>query len=235
MKKYIFIVLLAGFLAGCGGSGNDVPEPIVENRIPTIPLLVDPIDNLLCTDNTVTFNWDASTDLDGDAINYTIQVSDNNQFSNIVHEIEVTSTSVTISLDKGTAYYWRVKATDTAGDSSEYSTTFQFYTEGEASENHSPFLPDLVAPTLGSVVGFNAANPNVLLQWTADDVDADDALTFDVYFGTENPPLQKVVGDLSETSFSVVIETSKTYYWKVKVKDSQGAQTIGNVWNFKTD
>ena len=76
----------------------------------------------------------------------------------------------------------------------------------------------------------------VTLEWTASDVDVSDTLIFDVYFDTVNPPIEKVTENQSETSLKVVdLSLTTDYYWKVVVKDDKGGETIGQVWNFKTD
>ena len=222
----------------CGGSGDDpAPIPVVENKIPSIPVLVAPVNNLLCSDNTVSFNWDSSLDLDGDAIKYTIQIAKDNQFSQIVHDNNIPETAITFTLDKGKAYYWRVKATDSKNDSSSFSSTFQFYTEGIALENHLPFSPVLVYPKLNSVISSSTttATTPIILEWSASDVDTSDVLTFDVFFGTSNPPMQKIGDSQSEVKLNVDALPSTTYYWKVVVKDDKDGKTIGQVWEFRTD
>ena len=231
MKKYLYLIFLVSAIIACGSSENDLESiPVAENKTPSTPVLKAPVNNLLCTDNTVTFNWGSSLDLDGDDINYTIQISEDNQFLQIEHNTNVTETTTTFALDKGKAYYWRVKATDSKNESSSFSSTFQFYTEGVASENHLPFSPVLVSPELSSVVQTASVN----LKWTASDVDKD-ALIYDIFFGTNNPPTQKVSSNQYENNLNVEVVSSKVYYWKVVVKDSQGGKTIGQVWNFKTD
>ena len=231
MKKYLYLILVVNFLIACGGSGDDLESiAVVENKTPSIPVLMAPVNNLLCTDNTVTFNWGSSLDLDGDTINYTMQIATDNLFLQIVLDTNIKETKTTFTLDKGKAYYWRVKATDSKNESSSFSSIFQFYTEGIASENHSPFSPVLVSPKLSSVLQTTTST----LEWTASDVD-NDTLVFDIFFGTQNPPLQKLSATLSETILHVEVASSKEYFWKVVVKDSKGAQSIGQVWNFKTD
>ena len=231
MKKYLYLILVVNFLIACGESGDDIESiAVVENKTPSIPVLMAPVNNLLCTDNTVTFNWGSSLDLDGDTINYTMQIATDNLFLQIVLDTNIKETKTTFTLDKGKAYYWRVKATDSKNESSSFSSIFQFYTEGIASENHSPFSPGLVSPKLSSVVQTTTAT----LEWTASDVD-NDTLVFDIFFGTQNPPLQKLSANQSETILNVEVASSKEYFWKVVVKDSKGAQSIGQVWNFKTD
>lgn len=231
MKNIFYIVLIGVILYSCDGSKEDGPSPQPINNKPTIPTLSTPTNNLLCIDSVVTFHWNASTDPDGDAITYQIQVAKDTQFSQIAHTLTGSGTSQSISLEKGTAYYWRVKATDSISSSSEYSTTYQFYTEGEGNSNHLPFSPILIKPDLSSVI----QTATTTLEWTASDVDTSDSLTFDVYFGTVNPPTTKIGDNQTEKKLDVNLDASKNYYWKVVVKDNNGGETIGQIWNFKTD
>ena len=218
-------------LTSCGGGGGGDTPPPPANKAPSIPVLSAPANNLLCIDNTVNFQWNASTDLEGDAISYEIQVAKDNSFSQIAHTINATTTNKSISLEKGIAYYWRVKATDSKQLSSNYSATFQFYTEGVGITNHLPFSPVLVSPALNSVQTTTTVN----LQWTASDADAADTLTYDVYFGTAKQPTAIISTSQSASTLSKAVSASTTYYWKVVVKDNKGGQTNGQVWNFVTD
>ena len=126
------------------------------------------------------------------------------------------------------------EAMDTKNASSSYSSTFQFYTEGEGVTNHLPFSPELVNPVLNTAV----QEATTTLEWTASDVDGD-PLTFDIFFDTVNPPTTKVGDNQSTTTLDVALDPSTNYYWKVVVKDTKDAvilgQTIGQIWNFKTD
>ena len=225
--------MIGAVLASCGGGGGggDTPPDPKENKAPSAPTLKEPTNNLLCINNSVSFKWNTSTDPDGDAVSYEIQVSKNSQFSPIANTVTSSSVSSTISLEKGTAYYWRVKAKDSKNASSEYSPVYQFYTEGVGVSNHLPFAPSIVAPALNSTV----QTASVALQWDASDVDATDTLTYDVYFGTANPPATKIASDISAKTFSQNINPSTKYYWKVVVKDNHGGQTIGQVWDFTRD
>lgn len=232
MKRLLFSLALSFSLVSCGGGGDTPPPPPPPtNTAPSTPTLVYPTNNLLCINNAVQFQWNTSTDAQGDAITYQIQVAKDSQFSQIAHTLTGSTTSRSISLEKGVAYYWRVKATDSKNASSSYSSVFQFYTEGVGVTNYLPFSPELVSPTLNSVV----QTTDTTLEWTASDVD-NDPLTFDVYFGTDNPPTAKVADSQSGLSYQVTGLTASTdYYWKVVVKDDKNGQTIGQVWSFKTD
>jgi len=233
MRKLLYIAVLSISLWSCGGGGGDEPTPPpVVNTAPTVPTLTAPANNSLCTDNVLNFQWNASTDSQSDAITYQIEVSKNTQFSPLAHNISSTTTSKSITLEKGISYYWRVKATDSKSAASNYSATFNLYTEGVGITNHLPFSPVLVSPALNSVQ--SAATIN--LQWTASDVDTSDTLTYDVYFGTDKDNLSIVSPtNQSANSLSRTVAASTKYYWKVTVKDNNGGQTVGQVWSFTTD
>ena len=104
------------------------------------------------------------------------------------------------------------------------------YTEGDGIINHLPFAPVLVSPAINVTL----QNANTDLEWTASDVD-NDSLTFDVYFGEENPPVTKVSSNQTRNDFNVNLNANTDYFWKVVVNDGSGGKTIGQVWNFKTD
>lgn len=231
MKKLLYIAVLAFVFNACGGDGGGggTPPP-PENKAPGTPSQVYPGNNELCIDNSVTFSWNAATDPDGDAVSYTFQVATDQNFTQIRHTINSSVTSHTLSLEKGVAYYWRILAKDSKGASSDYSSTNQFYTEGEGETNHLPFAPVLVGPALNSIV----TEATATLSWTASDVDGD-SLTYDVYFETGDTPTQLVAENISENTYVVNVSGSSSYSWKVVVKDGQGGETIGQIWNFKTD
>jgi hypothetical protein len=231
MRKILYITLISSLFFSCGGSKD---EPIAEpqNTAPTIPLLVAPTNSKLCINNLVTFEWAASTDAEKNPIIYQIQVASDNLFNQIVKTSEGSALIQTFDLEKGKAYYWRVKATDSKNAASKYSTTYSFYTEGLALSNHVPFSPQLVRPVLNSTTTATTAT----LEWTASDADATDVLSYDVYSGIDNPPTSKVGSAISATSLNLTsLLPSKNYYWKVVVKDNKGGETSGQVWNFKTN
>ena len=232
MRNLLYIAILSISLGSCGGGGGDDPTPPpVVNTAPTVPTLSAPINNSLCIDNVVNFQWNASTDTEGGVITYEIQVSKNTLFSPVSHTQTSTTNSKSISLEKGIAYYWRVKATDSKSAASNYSATFNLYTEGVGISNHLPFSPVLVSPALNSVQ--SAATIN--LQWTASDVDTSDILTYDVYFGTASTPTAIVSANQLALTSSRTVTASTKYYWKVVVKDGKGGQTVGQIWSFTTD
>ena len=235
MKKIIIIfgIFVGIMVIACGGGGgDDPPSPLpVTNKAPTQPNLSSPTNNMLCIDNTVVFSWNQATDPDGDAVSYSIEVAKDQGFTQKEHSLTSASTSKTIALEKGKQYYWRVKATDSKNASSSWSSTYQFQTEGVGITNYVPFPPNLIAPAKSSVV----QTSSVELQWTASDPDTSDTLMFDVYFGEDAHPSNKIASNQSASTLTVHLESSKVYYWKVVVKDDKGAEAQGGIWTFTTD
>lgn len=229
MKKIAFTILICTVFLGCstaGDSESDNPK----NNAPTVPTLSSPSHTLLCVNNIVTFSWDATSDANDDTITYTIEVSKDTQFSAIAKTATVSSTEMTFTLEKGVAYYWRVKASDSKNASSRFSSVFSLYTEGEGASNHLPYAPQLIKPELSAAIEGATAT----LEWSGSDVDAD-PLTYTIYFDDTNPPSTVVSENQVAQTYEVMIASKKRYYWKVVVKDDKQGTTIGQVWNFSTN
>lgn len=234
MRNSIFKLMLLTFVCLSCSSGGDSDDGDggggLESK-PTVPSLVFPGQDQLCTTNVLNFEWQASTNEDGSSVIYTLEIAKDNQFSNKVVDEVLTDLSKTITLEKGFAYYWRVKAKSTKSIESDYSPTAQFYTEEVPNSNHLPFAPSLVKPFLGQTL--ESGNTTVSLEWSASDVDKD-PLTFDVYFGKSKDALAKVAENIQVTTFETNLDTADTtYYWKIKVKDDKGAEVTGPLWYFK--
>lgn len=231
MKKIIFSLIIVVLALSCGivDDPKSSPDPI--NSAPSKPTLSAPTNNLLCINNMVSFQWNASTDPEGNSISYQIEIAKDNQFSQIVETITAAVTNQSFLLEKGVAYYWRVKAIDSNNKSSDFSSIFQFYTEGIGVSNHSPFTASIESPQLNAFV----QGATTVLEWNASDVDSNDILSYDVYFGTVNPPIIKVSSNQSLKTYTQNISAATNYYWRVDVKDNKGGVTKGQVWNFKTN
>ena len=231
-KSYLYLtVSIVSIFLSCSSGGDDVKEPEPEqNTAPSVPEQVYPLSNTLCIDNNLVFEWNTSTDAEGDVITYEIEVSENRSFSPLSHTATSSSESKLISLTKGKAYYWRIKAIDSQSAESEYSSVSQFLTEGDGVSNHIPFAPSLVAPALNSEID----GTSTTLSWTASDVDGD-PLTFDVYLDTDADPTTKMSENQSGTTYDAAgLIVATTYYFKVVVKDGNGGVSIGQVWSFTT-
>jgi hypothetical protein len=230
-KAYLYLAVSFGLVLSCSsGGGDDEPAPPAENKAPSTPSQIYPLNNTLCIDNAVNFQWNASTDPENNSISYKVEVSETSSFTTLAFNETSTTSARVISLPKGKAYYWRVKAIDSKQAEGGYSSVSQFLTEGEGVSNHLPFSPDLVAPALNSEID----GITTTLSWTASDAD-NDTLTYDVYLGTNSNPTTKVSENQTGTTYAASnLTAATTYYFKVVVKDGKGGITIGQVWKFKT-
>lgn len=95
--------------------------------------------------------------------------------------------------------------------------------------NRAPDAPALVEPADGAL----AAPTTVDLVWNGTDPDGD-ALTYDVYFGTDNPPTTVVANSITATQHTVSgLNQSGTYYWRVISRDPGDRTSISSeVWRF---
>jgi len=219
-------------LLSCGSDddrGFLAPNPVLQNEAPTTPKLVFPTDNLTCTSDALEFTWNTATDTDGDELSYVIEVAAEDSFTTILFTAVTTEASKTFTLLKGVTYYWRVKARDDKGSDSTYSATQSFFTEPEASINSLPSVPEVIAPGLGDRV----SGSTVTLDWDASDAD-NDALVYDVYFGTSASPVL-IEENLTVSELEVSVSSNTIYYWRVVVKDTQQNATMGQLWNFRTE
>jgi hypothetical protein len=227
-RKYLFLIAtisLSFLMNSCGGS-----DSIDKNTAPTVPNQIFPLNNEICIENSVVFQWSKSTDADGDLVSYHVEVSEDDSFENLLKSETSFSESIIITLETGKAYFWRVKAIDHNSTESNYSPVMQFVTEGEGTVNHVPFPPTLMSPANNTEV----EGANISINWTASDVDGD-PLTFDVYIDTTENPKTKVSENQTETTYNAAnLVPATKYYFKVIVKDDKGAISVGQVWSFST-
>ncbi|MEX2602907.1 MAG: ice-binding family protein, partial [Gracilimonas sp.] len=131
---------------------------------PAVPELSAPADSAIGQPQNLTLSWNASAE----ATSYTLQVSEDENFSGMVfNESEISDTAQLVSdLDLNTAYYWRVSATNVDG-TSDFSTQ-RIFTVWES------------APTSPDSVNLGTAGNYVLLAKTAISTVPASAITGDV-------------------------------------------------------
>jgi len=124
-----------------------------------------------------------------------------------------------------TTYYWKIVSWDNHGVSTA-GPIWQFTTRA----NHPPNTPSNPHPT-NSATGVPI---NSLLSWTGGDPDSGDTVTYNVYFGTTNPP-PKVANNQSASTYNPgTMNYYTVYYWKIVSFDSLGLSAEGPVWQFTT-
>ena len=220
------IVVVFGILLGCGG-GDDGPPPSPEGAV-----LVFPLEDSECTTGVditedlsqVTFEWQPANNTD----NYTLTVI--NLITNIPQTISTTSTSATLSIEKGAPFSWSVLSTNNESDETATSESWLFYNAGSQT-TYAPFPAQIRSPEAGSTV--QATVNGVALSWTGADVEGD-IETFEVYFSENNPPETLLISTDAETTETVGnVVSGQIYYWKVITIDAEGNRSDSGIFDFK--
>jgi hypothetical protein len=101
-------------------------------------------------------------------------------------------------------------------------------------ENHPPYVPSNPYPD-GPPVDID-----VNLSWDGGDPDPEDTVTYDIYFGSYNPPpYEATIGPYPANQTRIEYDPGeliyyKKYYWHVVAIDNYGLQTEGPIWSFTT-
>ena len=118
-----------------------------------------------------------------------------------------------------------------AMQSNNYRLASGYWAQAAAPTNQPPNVPTNPNPATGST---NVA-VTAVLSWTGSDPE-NDPLTYEVRFGTANPPPQVVVSQ-SAASYDPPgnLANNTTYYWQIVAKDAvHPSGTAGPVWSFTT-
>ena len=197
---------------------------ISPNSPPAIFALISPangaIDNLYID---FLLEWNASTDPDGDAVTYDVILSTDANPTTVISSNQ-TGTTYGTTLTNGTTYYWKVIAKDGNGGTRE-SAVWSFITL-----NYEPGEINLTAPN--DVETDVALDAN--LTWDIPSDQDGDALTYDVYFGTNETPTSLVSNGQAGTSYSPALSENTIYYWKIVAHDGNRGIGYSPVWSFTT-
>jgi len=106
-------------------------------------------------------------------------------------------------------------------------------TEFRVGDNSPPYEPGNPDPYDGETdvdieadLSWTGGDPN---QWNPDDT-----VTYDVYFGTTNPPPLVENNHTTNSYDPGTLEYEQTYYWKIVAWDDHDASAEGPIWDFTT-
>jgi len=230
-KQYIIVAFISVFLQSCGG-GGDGPGPVVVTA-PSPASLVFPANNEECntgisvstSQSTVNFEWTVG------ANSTSSEVVVKNLLTDAVTTTTSTSNQKEITILKNTPYKWWVISKASGSTETAKSAEWKFYNSGDAIITYAPFPAELVRPTNGTTV----TTATTTLEWMGSDVDGD-ITSYDVYFGTVNPPANLLENVVAPTKKIENVEVSSNiYYWKVITKDGEGNSSTSQVFEFKVE
>ena len=120
-------------------------------------------------------------------------------------------------LTHNTTYFWKIVARNAAGTTT--GPVWSFTTVGDVPQGLSSPSP---------ADGATGVATNATLTWSAPG-----ATSYDISFGTTNPPPQVTSGSATALYTPPTMATSTVYFWQVVARNSDGT-TTGPVWSFTT-
>ncbi|MBP1223067.1 Ig-like domain-containing protein [Flavobacterium sp. 1355] len=123
--KHFLLIILSLTIFSCSKSDDD---NMTSNNLPTAFMLTAPSNNATNITVNPALSWQAATDLDGDAVTYSVYLDKNaNPGTLLQNGLTAISFTPATALKNNTAYYWKVVATDAKGAKTE-SSVFKFTT-----------------------------------------------------------------------------------------------------------
>ncbi len=181
---------------------------------PEAPVLISPEDGAVGLDITSLFKWSSVKN----AESYTLQISEVSDFTTTFFESTLSDTMETADgFDYQSVYYWRVKASNSTGDS-EYSTTFSFTVKAEDASVPEPLSPENNSESVSVTPEFIWSNAQGAVKYQFQ-------LSDDVQFNTT------LVSDIqsdSTTGISFDLNFETTYFWRVR---GIGAASDSSDWS----
>jgi hypothetical protein len=199
-----------------------IEEP---NNPPNIPSYPVPPNHATAVDINADLSWTGGDPDPGDTVTYDVYFGETSTPPKVQSNLTGTSYDPG-TMNYQTTYYWKIVAWDNHG----VSTAGPVWDFTTIAFNNPPNEPSDPSPTDG------ATNVSITsdLSWSGGDPDSGDTVTYDVYFGTTNPP-PKIMGNQSDTSYVPgTINYQTIYYWQIVAWDNHGASTEGQTWHFTT-
>ncbi len=213
-------------------SCSSTPAPLN----PSIPLLSFPINEETCLEGTsvndsqssLEFRWSAAQNVES----YRLDIK--NLSTNQKESFNTTGTSYSATLLNGTPYSWNITAVGEEGSESASSVSWKFYLAGAGITNYTPFPSELLAPRSGSSV--TPVDGNITLTWNGSDVDGD-LDYYELYLDTADATtlVKQVNAEGTTTAYTIAVESSTTYSWKVIAVDANANKSNSGVYSFLTN
>jgi hypothetical protein len=202
----------------------------IDKTAPTFP--GTPATTSPATDATPTWSWTPATDEGSGLANpaYTVEWSTTADFSANVRNSTTNTATFTHSgeLEDGT-WYIRIKAADAAANQSSYSENGTITIDTEVPVQ-GPTAPSYVEPANEAI----NQKLDVGLNWSASTSQVGGPVTYDVFLGENPSSLELKSANQTSLYYMTNYQDTKTYYWQIVAKDTQGNATPGPVQSFST-
>ena len=184
--------------------GIDIMEPSVVS-------LISPVDGDYSNDVGIDFIWHKATDNLSGIAYYTLQYDIDSGFINPVDTI-ICDTTVSLELNES-RYYWRVCATDNAGNVNSWSEVWWFEIDTTL-----PEVPLLISPEDSAYID----SINVLFKWS--NVSKSSPVHYVFEIDTIQMFNTSYVDTLDTTAIALALQEAR-HYWHVKAFDGAGNES----------
>jgi PGF-pre-PGF domain-containing protein len=128
----------------------------IDTVSPPTPAKSAPVNGAKLSSGVIGFSWSVVNDGGYPTAGYELGIGNDNDFSSLVRLDDLAANGENVALSDG-AYYWRVRACDSAGNMGSFENAWYFTVD-----NTVPSTPSLVSPAAGALVE-NTNNPT--LEW----------------------------------------------------------------------
>jgi len=196
-----------------GKSESAICSFTTANSVPKAASNLFPANDANNLPRALTLKWDASTDSDKDAFNYTLYIGKSETFTDKdIKDKNTLKTEYTNEFERLTKYFWKVVTKDSQGGIN--SSAVHNFTIG----NNLPSMPDISYPLNKAIDVVKTFS----LKWTKS-IDPDgDQVKYNILLGkTENlQSSDKYNKDAIITNeLAVVLDGHTKYFWKIEVLD----------------
>ena len=190
---------------------------------PDTPKLISPSDGQSEMNTSFKLVWDKVLGADS----YRIQVSTTRDFTQKTVDLaNIHDNQFQLeNLAEGKTYFWRVRATNLAGNSS-YSATWSFSTKISLL---APSAPTLLSPESGTLV--NAVQ--IPLEWYS----VENAEKYEIQISTFSNFSQGIAyqnSNLASNKVLVNLDPDKIYFWRVRAINQAGTSPYSQIWSLNT-
>jgi hypothetical protein len=207
-----------------GGIGREI---LTDNIFPpNIPNTPSPVNHFGNSPITQQLGWLGGDPDPGDIVTYDVYFDIVNPPVTKVATDNPTTTYNPGTLGYGITYFWKIVARDFGGLTTN-GPVWDFTTH----MNVTPNVPSLPIPNNHELLCPHNQN----ISWTGGDPDPGDTVTYDVYYGTSNPP-PKIATDHPFENYTLPANkfALTKYYWKIVARDMYAFTTAGPIWDFTT-
>jgi hypothetical protein len=226
-KNYDFRIRAKDFSANFSAWATIVTATAVTNTAPSVPTGLA----ITAARDSIQVSWNENSEVDmaNNAGTYDVTIATNSGFTTGVLQYRTGTTTLAVNgLASNQIYYARVRAVDSGGLTSAYSTSVNATTSNFSGGSDGAVPVGAVTLSASAGIGY------IYLSWTP--LTNNDPVTYDVYMSTTNnfttydatTKITEVSGTsafIDTTVAGASLAYGTTYYFKVRARDKDGSST----------